>query len=365
MNPKSIAVLGGGNTAFSIAANLTLRGYEITLYEIPGFENNIEVLRQTKEIHLAGVAEAGTARIHKVTTDIQEALEGKELIFISVPAYAHKPFAQVCAPHLDRGQVVVLLPGTLGTLEFSKILRDSGKGEGMILGETDTSPYVCRKVAPNEAHIWGIVTGLGLGVLPSAKTEYVAEMLKDVFPGIAPHSSALECGLGSMNPVVHPAGVLMNAGRIEYSKGEFYFYEEGISPAVADVIKKVDDERRAIGLAVGIDLSSVEEGFHRAGFGPKGTIWEVINGSRMLTQLRAPVSLQNRWLTEDVPYGLVTWISIAEQFGVSTPVMRSLVEIASIVVHEDCWKSGRTVEDLGIRGMAKEELSLFLKDGRI
>ena len=32
----------------------------------------------------------------------------------------------------------------------------------------------------------------------------------------------------------------MNAGRIEYSRGEFYFYEEGVSSSVAKVIEKVD-----------------------------------------------------------------------------------------------------------------------------
>ena len=70
-------------------------------------------------------------------------------------------------------------------------------------------------------------------------------MSDPLFPGIQTHPDVMACGLSSMTPVVHPAGVLMNAGRIERSHGEFYFYEEGVTPAVARAIMAVDDERRA------------------------------------------------------------------------------------------------------------------------
>ena len=70
MVDKSITVLGGGNTAFGIAANLTLRGYEITLYEVPEFSDTLEPLKGNRGITLNGVAEVGEARIHKTTTDI-------------------------------------------------------------------------------------------------------------------------------------------------------------------------------------------------------------------------------------------------------------------------------------------------------
>ena len=61
MADKSITVLGGGNTAFGIAANLTLRGYEITLYEVPEFSDTLEPLKGNRGITLNGVAEVGEA----------------------------------------------------------------------------------------------------------------------------------------------------------------------------------------------------------------------------------------------------------------------------------------------------------------
>jgi opine dehydrogenase len=163
-----------------------------------------------------------------------------------------------------------------------------------------------------------------------------------------------------MNPVVHPAGVLMNAGRIERSHGEFYFYEEGVTPAVVRAIMAVDDERRAIGRAFGYDLLPVNEAFHQAGFGPKGDLWAAINGSYMLTRLKAPGSLESRWLTEDVPYGLAAWVSIGRQFGVATPVMESLVNLAGPVMGFDGWQEGRGIAELGIEGMELDALKRYL-----
>src|SRR5262249_17082952 len=157
----------------------------------------------------------------------------------------------------------------------------------VVLAETDTAPYVCRKVAPAAAHIWGVVDGLGLGVFPAVHTERVRARLEEFFPGMRTYAHVLACGLAAMNPVVHPAGVLLNAGRIEHARGDFYFYEEGVTPAVCRLIEAVDRERRLVAQAFGIDLLPVDAAFHAAGFGPRGDLWATIHGSRMLTQLRA------------------------------------------------------------------------------
>ena len=183
MSLKTVTVLGGGNTAFAVAANLSLKGFEITLYEIPEFRESLDPVADNGIIHLLGAGGQGPARIHRITTDIEEALESPDLILLIVPAYAHKPFAEVCAPHLRPGQTVVIMPGTLGTLEWARILHEVGT-EGVVLAEVDTAPFVCRKTAPDTATIWGIVTGLGLGVLPANEFELVRGRLDSLFPGI-------------------------------------------------------------------------------------------------------------------------------------------------------------------------------------
>ncbi len=362
---KSLTVLGGGNTAFAVAANLQLAGAEVTLCEIAGFEHMTRPIREAREIELTGVANTGTAKLAKVTMDFAEALASTDLALLIIPAYGHRAFAEACAPHLRSGQTVVLMPGTLGSLEFTRIVREAGAPKDVTIAEVDTAPYVCRKLSPTSAHIWGIVNGLGLGVFPATQTERVQRLLEYWFPGLKSYQDVLACGLAAMNPVVHPAGVLLNAGRIEYSRGDFYFYEEGVTPGVCKLIYAVDRERLAIAKAFNQTLPAVDVAFHAAGFGPQGDLWAAINGSRMLTQLKAPGKLDTRWLTEDVPYGLAAWTLLGEQFGVACPVMRSLIELNSAMLGIPFWNSARTPEHLGIAGLSKMDLRTYLHTGEL
>ena len=233
----------------------------------------------------------------------------------------------------------------------------------MVLAESDTAPYVCRKTAPDRATIWGAVSRLGVGVFPASQTAEVLPELQALFPGATAYAHVLECGLSAMNPVVHPPGVLLNAGRIERSKGEFYFYEEGVTPAVVRAIEAVDAERLAVGRAYGLELTPVAAGFHAAGFGPAGDLWAVINGSRMLTALRAPGQVETRWLTEDVPYGLATWGELGAQAGVATPIIDALVTLASAVLGTDFRAGRRSLDDLGLAGLDEAALAALLRDG--
>ncbi len=362
MPSRPITILGGGNTAFASAARLALDGHTVTLCELPQFAENVAPIETSKTITLTQDGQEQVAELHDVTTDVRRGVNAAGLLLVMVPAYAHSAFAEACAPHLRRGKTVVLMPGTLGSLEWARILSEHGV-TGVAIAEVDTSPYVCRRTGPAEATIWGAVTGLGLGVLPATSTEEVAADLAPIFPGITAYSDAAECGLSSLNPVVHPAGVLMNAGRIEHSDGEFFFYGEGVTPSVAKVIMAVDKERRAIGEKLGYTLTPVNESFSNAGFGPAGDLVETIKQSDMLTQLKAPGSMENRWLTEDMPYGIATWSLLGEKLGVETPIMRSVIELCSVVVGASAWDSARTLEDLGIADLSPAVLRRFLRSG--
>jgi len=357
-----VTVLGGGNTAFSIAAKLSIDGFEVLLWEHPDFSRTIEPLREPLTIHLEGPSVSGAARLAGVTTDAREAAAWSDRLICSVPSYAHKPFAEAFAPAVRAGQLIALLPGNLGTLEFAAILRKAG-APGCVLVESDTAPYVCRKTAPDRAVIWGIVPTLGIGVFPAVRTSEAMETMSLLFPGALAYDDVLAAGLAALNPIVHPPGVLLNAGRVERSRGEFYFYEEGVTPGVVRVIEALDRERLALGGAYGITLTPVAEAFANAGFGPRGDLWSVINGSQMLTALRAPGQLDTRWLTEDLPYGLAMWAALAEPVEVEMPIARSLITLGSALLGRDFAAGGRDLPVLGIDALSAASLRHYLKTG--
>ena len=84
---------------------------------------------------------------------------------------------------------------------------------------------------------------------------------------------------------------------------------------------------------------------------------------REASRFHGPASLEDRYVTEDVPYGLATFASLGEQLGIEMPLSRAVVELASAASGHDFWKEARTPRHLGIAGMTAGQLAHYLKTG--
>jgi opine dehydrogenase len=71
-------------------------------------------------------------------------------------------------------------------------------------------------------------------------------------------------------------GKSMNAGRIEDSDGEYYFYTEGVTTSVSLAIQAVHKDRIQIGKALGCKLKPVNQAIHEAGLGREGSLYNSI-----------------------------------------------------------------------------------------
>lgn len=204
-----------------------------------------------------------------------------------------------------------------------------------------------------------------MGVFPARKTAPIVSLMKDLYPGTIAAQNVLEAGLSNCNPVIHPLGVLLNAGRIEYARGEFWYYEEGITPSTAKAMEALDEERRAIGRALGLELARMADALHAVNYGPKGDLWETLKGSKGLTPIKGPTSLNNRYVTEDIPIRLVCWSQLGDQLGIPTPLMKATIEIGIAISGRNYWKEGRTLRNCGIEGLSAEELIRYVSEGKM
>ncbi len=156
---QTIVVLGGGNTGFAVAARLALQGRPVVLWEHPAQGASLAPLREGRQIRLSGTGGEGSATLAAVTDDAAEALGAGEVLIAPVPSYAHPAFAEALLPHLGPQHILALTPGNLGSLYFAHRLREAGLVPGQsgpILAESDTAPYVCRKLAPGSgSHLGG------------------------------------------------------------------------------------------------------------------------------------------------------------------------------------------------------------------
>ncbi len=106
----------------------------------------------------------------------------------------------------------------------------------------------------------------------------------------------------------HPDPVLLNAGWIETTGGDFRFYTDGVSPSVGRAMDALDRERLGLLTALGLEAVPAVE-WDRRLYGLAGTTsYEVNRDSLIHRDIRAPESLRSRYLTEDVPFGLGPWL---------------------------------------------------------
>ena len=360
-----ICIMGGGNGAFAAAADLSLRGFQITIYVNESHKSSIEDIMKTGIIHVVGVGPVGDAKIHKVTCDLADALSDVDIIMPILPANAQENMAKSLLPYIKSGDKIVLTPGsTGGALIFAKVLHDNGKIDGVKIAEMHTLPYATRKINSCTIDILLMCKMMFFAAFPAKHNQEMYDIVKEMYPLIELVADVLETGLNNGNAVSHPAPVILNAGKIEYY-GKHYHYREGITPSVAKVNEKIDEERLEISKVFGYKAINARERLYRMGYCPmKETLFESYQASTtVFLPIEGPNDLNGRYLTEDVPCSLVAMVEVARLAGVSTPVMDSVVILASTLKSENYLESGRTLEKMGLNGMTIDEIKDLLQNG--
>lgn len=377
MGNDLVAVLGGGNGGHAVAANLSLNGFRVNFFELPAFAPSFEKVLRTKEIRFEGIAGEGVAKLNVATTDIQQAIKDVEIIFVITPAFGHKAMAEACAPFVEEGQIFVLMPGSGGSLEFAKIFREKRVKKEVILAESMTLPYGARLKGPGHVAVFINASILPTGVFPSRRTEEVIPKLKPCYATIIPAQDVLEAAINNPNPVVHPAATLLSATRIEHLKGEFYLYAEGMTPSVARVFESLNEERLAICKALDYKLyhwNNLDFTNYNLGETEEECRYRILNTSMDAafgkesmyagTKMKGPESLKDRYVTEDVPYGMVLLSSLGGLLKIPTPTHDAVIQLASVINRTNYWRTGRGLKELGLSRMNKTTLKKFLSDGK-
>ncbi len=357
MAKRKVTVLGGGNGGRTAAAEFGLGGHDVTLYEVPQFAAGLDAIARAGQIIASGEIQ-GTAPV-RVEADLANAVAGSDVVFVVVPTNHHRTFARMLAPLLSDGANVVLMPGSLGSLEVAQHLSAD-----VTVSEIAALPYATRITGPTEVSVFGRRRFVSVGTFPAQRTDRVADILDDLYPGIDVMPNVLAAGLSNPNPTLHCLGVLLSASRIEYSHGEFYYYEEGMTPHVCQAIEAIDAERLAIGAAFGIDLLSLIDTYPVMGYGPKGdSFWSVIRGVAALHGIKGPSQIDSRYLTEDVPVGLTIYSQLGRQAGTDPVLMESVINLTSALLGTDFAEDRRTLERCGLSGMDRDAIVEYVTTG--
>jgi opine dehydrogenase len=364
---QKIAILGAGNGGCAAAADLTLRGFQVRLFSRS--ESTIAKLAKLGEIELVESGVSKKAAPYFMSPHLPPVVQGVDLIVIGTPAVGHEYLAKGLANYVGDGQRILLNPGhTGGSLHFANLLRQLGCKAQVQLCETVTLTYICRMPQPGRVEIYRRTTNLRCAALPGKHTTELVGEIQSVFPNVIAAANVLETGFSNINAIMHPAGMLGNAGWIEKTDGDFLYYREGITPTIGAWIDALDGERLEIVRALGLTPLRFVDIFHGAGLTTteardSGSAYQAIHESEPNFTIKSPPSLDHRYIKEDVGYGLVPMAEVGKLLGIETPVMDALITLASVALGIDFRVEGLTLEKMGLAGVAPADLQRILTDG--
>ncbi|HUT57107.1 MAG TPA: NAD/NADP octopine/nopaline dehydrogenase family protein [Phycisphaerae bacterium] len=354
----SFCVLGAGHGGMAMAAHLAITGCKVNLFNRT--EERIQAVRLRGGIDVSGEVD-GFAALNLVSSDPAEAMDNADVLMVVVPATGHRGMAEIIAPHIKDGQIIVLNPGrTGGALEVAQVLRDKNPSVRPYIAEAQTLLYASRVTNPAQVHIFKIKNSVPLAALPAYQTVDILPVIRKALPQFVPGDNILKTSLDNIGAVFHPAITILNAGRIEDTHGDFEYYVEGVTPAVASVLEVIDRERVAVASALGIRANTAREWLYLAYDAAGKTLINAMRANPGYRGIRSPGTIQHRYITEDVPASLVPIASIGEMLGVPTPMIRSIIHMASAMHGVDYWTEGRTVERLGIKGLSVKDIRFLV-----
>ncbi|MGI6294734.1 MAG: NAD/NADP octopine/nopaline dehydrogenase family protein [Armatimonadota bacterium] len=360
------AVLGAGHGGTAMAGHLSLMGFDVSLYNRG--EQRLIAIRSAGGVDIQSeVLETlprGFAHIGVVTTDPAEAIEDRKVLMVVVPATAHRFIAEQIAPHLVDGQIIVLNPGrTGGALEVLKTIRDSGCRADIVVAEAQTFLYASRSVNPAQTKIFRIKNSIPVAALPAYRTPEVVKALRVAFPHFVPGDNVMKTSLDNIGAIFHPAVTVLNAARIESTNGDFDYYTEGITPAVAMILESMDRERVAVAGALGFRAMTAREWLYIAYDAAGRTLHEAMRANRGYDGIKAPKTVFHRYISEDIPMSLVPISSLGQLVDVPTPSIDSIILLGSVLHGVDYRAQGRTAETLGLAGKSLKEIRRFILEG--
>ncbi|MCM1148727.1 MAG: NAD/NADP octopine/nopaline dehydrogenase family protein [Butyricicoccus sp.] len=350
-----LAVLGGGNTGCIMAAEFTLRGFDVTLYEDRSYwhEHIDDIVAKDNTVTVTGNDLTGDARIARITDDLQEALHDADIVFVAIVSWRHQEIIDKLKTTLREGQVVIFSAGNFASVRLRKAL---GEDFPVVVGEMMGNIFPCRMTGGNRAVIAMPLKGKMVAAFPAVDTPKLMEAAGQVFD-CTPGKNVLDTAFNSPNVVIHVAVSLMNMANAEKYE-HFAMYQAGLSPSVLKCVQAVENEKQALMEKMGYhQVSHLGHLEHLMAYGEYPEL-------ELFRSLEGPNSRLHRYINEDAYCGDCMILSLAERIGLEMPMLRAYMKIASCINDIDYVFEGITLDKLGVTGETPDEINTYLDYGK-
>jgi opine dehydrogenase len=356
-----VAIVGAGAIGRATAAYVAHHGHTAALWS-PSGRSTSGLLKD------APAGNNGRGRLTYTgalegTVDVDVIKEPREfaaadVVVITLPGDAYPEILPLVLPHLHAKQTVIVSGAlSLVPLWMHERLRAAGTPPPIAawgttlgtarLGETRGHGRVMMNTVRAQFEVAAIPASAGPKVLAVCQ-----ELFGDRFRLVG---NLLETTLANVNPEAHAAEVLPNLTRID--KQERWMLFDCLTPSGARMLEVLDLERLAIARAFGYTVRTVQEHYHLSYHVPRGSIADIaVAIHERYKGPPGPVTLDHRYMREDMPYGLAFYEALARVVKVETPVTSASVTLLSAASGQDLRKANPLLAELAFEGQSADAL---------
>lgn len=358
MKEVTVCICGGGALGHVLAGVISSKGYKVNLLtNRPSKWSQSVVVEDLKGRMYEGC-------LNGISDDPQEVIPEANMVILCLPGYLINEMLYKIKFHLSPDTLVGSVVSSTGFF----VSAISHLGDSARLFGFQRVPFIARvREYGRSAQLLGYKSSLNIAFLPekfSARYLPIFEALFDTPVSALNH--VLEATLTNSNPILHPVRLyrLFSSWKPEvvYPR-EFLFYEEW-DDETSDLLIHCDAEFQKLLAAlpsVEVKIPSLLDYYQST---DKRSLTDKIKSIDAFKSIKVPMKpaeggyvpdFDNRYFTEDIPYGLLLIKCIAELADVNTPVMDRVLEWGQSVLNKEY------VENHRISGKDIEEVSCIDK----
>ena len=355
----TVGLAGAGAIGYGTAALLAQMGHRPMLWSPGGTRTT--ALAEGTPLTAEGAIE-GT--FHPAVAASAQDLAECDAIVIALPGYGHKAVYDAIAPHLRPGQpVIVSSHASLGALYLHRLLAARGVEAPVIAW--GTTVVTGRQPDPASVRVNTVRARVDMCTFPEGSGFDGLALCQRLFGDrFMERDGLLAITLSNLNPQNHLGIALGNITRME--KGEVWSQGEHVTPMVGRLLEALDLERLAIAEALGLQVRTIFEHFHLSFHVPVASISDMNQEMhRQGNGGTGPATADSRYVTEDVPYGLVPTVILGDLVGRPAKLHRAGIDIFSAMYGRDFWSENELLKALDLGKMTIGQLKDAARTGQI
>ena len=395
MDGLTVVICGGGNGTHVLAGLAPTVNDFKDVYVLSTFSDEAKRITeaassQDGEIHVRRCREGPNGedilvkgKPTKVTNDPSVVAEADLIVFV-MPAFAHGGYLKAIKPYLRKtgskapgGRVILgAMPGESGfDAQAQSILGEELFGS-IALFALQTLPWAARLAKYGKlVDVLGTKLAVDIAVTPAPMGKEVVgavqKLMASEFPRLNLIPSMLTITLMNPNQIAHPT---ITWGQYRDWDGKTPFdqpppFYDGVTKEMDDMMSKISDEMLEIKKFLETNYNLDLTGFlhlkdwmvftYGDKIGDQSSLYSIFHSFEGYRGLTHPMiktkegkylpNFQHRYLSEDVPLGLIVTKGVAELCGIKTPNMDIVIDFCSKAYGKSFIKDGKVAgPDVGI-----------------